>query len=306
MNPMISVVIPTYNRQDYILESIRTVQAQTYANIEILVVDDCSTDNTLDVLKTVADERLRILQLPRNSGGGAARNFGIDGAKGEYIAFLDSDDIWLPAKLDIQMQRLLAAHDQKVIVYTNIIEDRDGIETPVINAPIKPGQNACEYLFLNWGKAFIQTSSWLMRADVARAIRFDDGLRLHQDWDFLIRSEIKGVGLLAVEEPLTVWRVDDRKDRVSLAADRLNRSMTWVDKWASHIGWRGVSAIKAWRSIDIAANNLPKALFWVFRAALAHSVPKENIIWLARRCWWLKKRAWRTASAAPAEGNAGK
>ncbi|MGO7041049.1 glycosyltransferase family 2 protein [Rhizobium acaciae] len=297
MKPLISVVIPTYNRQDYILESIKTVLDQTYDRVEILVVDDCSTDDTLNVLKTVVDERLRVLQLPRNSGGGAARNFGIDAAKGEYIAFLDSDDVWLPKKLEVQLERLLATPNQAVIVYTNLIEDRGDTKTTVINSPKKPDQNVCEYLFLNWGKSFIQTSSWLMPTDVARTVRFDDDLRIHQDWDFLIRAEILGYGLLAIEDPLTVWRIDDRKDRVSLASDRLERSLTWIKKWERHIGWRGVSAIKAWRSVDIASNNLPKALIWVLFGVLARGVPSENAIWMARRCWWLKKRAWRMAAS---------
>lgn len=292
MKPLISVVIPTYNRERTVLSCVRDVLQQTYDNIEVLVVDDCSTDATLAALEAIEDPRLRILRMARNGGGGAARNLGIDEARGTFIAFLDSDDGWLPDKLDKQYAVLAGAPRAPSIAYTNLILDDGEICRAIFNRPWPKGQNVCEYLFVNWSETFIQTSSWLMPVGVARSVRFDDALRLHQDWDFLARAEQQGVRFLEIPEPLTIWAVDERKDRVSLNHRRLERSLAWVENRRDHIGRRGVSAIMAWRALDIAPTNLPKALFWVAQGLLRGGVRLEKAIWIARRCWFLKKRKW--------------
>lgn len=102
--PRISVVIPTYNRSYYLRETLDSVFAQTYKDIEIIVVDDGSTDNTQEAIRKYLD---RIVYIYKDNGGqGSARNVGIKIAKGEYIAFLDSDDLWLPHKLQVQVAHM--------------------------------------------------------------------------------------------------------------------------------------------------------------------------------------------------------
>jgi len=98
----ISIIIPTYNSAQYICEAIESVLNQTYKDFEIIVVDDGSTDNTKEVIKPYLNKMKYIYQ--QNSGPSAARNRGIQEAKGEYIAFLDADDIWLPQKLELQIK----------------------------------------------------------------------------------------------------------------------------------------------------------------------------------------------------------
>lgn len=106
MNPLVSIITPSYNSSLYIGETIKSVQEQTYQNWELLITDDCSTDNTLELIKRLAnnDKRIKIHQLPSNQGSGPARNNSIKNAKGKYIAFLDSDDYWVPHKLSTQVQ----------------------------------------------------------------------------------------------------------------------------------------------------------------------------------------------------------
>jgi glycosyltransferase involved in cell wall biosynthesis len=104
--PLVTVIIPTYNREQYISEAIDSVLAQTYSNIELIIVDDGSTDNTIERLQTYGP-KLRYIQQ-ENGGIGAARNAGIAQATGEFLAFLDSDDCWTPDKLTLQ----IAAFDQ--------------------------------------------------------------------------------------------------------------------------------------------------------------------------------------------------
>ena len=101
--PLVSVIIPTYNRGRLILDSINSVLNQTYKNIELIVVDDCSTDNTEEILKSINDSRIKYVKLEKNSGACIARNKGIELSTGEFIAFNDSDDLWITTKLEKQL-----------------------------------------------------------------------------------------------------------------------------------------------------------------------------------------------------------
>ena len=103
--PLISIITPVYNSEKYISENIRSVQAQTHANWEHILVDDCSSDNSKAIIESYQeqDPRIKYYGLQENSGAGMARNKGIEFAKGKYIAFLDSDDVWYPEKLEKQL-----------------------------------------------------------------------------------------------------------------------------------------------------------------------------------------------------------
>lgn len=105
LNGLVSIVTPSYNSANYIGETIEAIQAQTYKTWELLITDDCSSDDTLDVIQEYADKdpRIKVFSLCTNSGAGAARNNSIKKAQGRYIAFCDSDDIWLPDKLEKQI-----------------------------------------------------------------------------------------------------------------------------------------------------------------------------------------------------------
>lgn len=104
MRPLVSVITPTFNSEDFILETVRSVQNQTFQNWELIVIDDASSDRTVELVQTIQDDRIQLIQLDVNSGAAVARNRGIDLAKGRYIAFLDADDLWLPSKLGKQLQ----------------------------------------------------------------------------------------------------------------------------------------------------------------------------------------------------------
>lgn len=105
MCDLVSIVTPTYNCGNYIQAAIASVQAQTYTNWEMIIADDCSTDNTKEIVDNAAlkDGRIRYIRLEENGGAAAARNAAIRAAKGRYIAFLDSDDVWKPDKLEKQL-----------------------------------------------------------------------------------------------------------------------------------------------------------------------------------------------------------
>ena len=103
MNELVSIIMPSYNCEGYIAASIRSVLAQTYTDWELLIVDDCSTDNTMEVIRSFTDDRIRAFSNECNSGAAISRNKALREAKGRWIAFLDSDDLWHPEKLARQI-----------------------------------------------------------------------------------------------------------------------------------------------------------------------------------------------------------
>ena len=101
---LVSIIMPSYNTGKYIVSSIKSVLAQTYQNWELLIVDDCSTDNTDDLVKQLLqDSRIHYLKNEKNSGAAVSRNRALKEARGRWIAFLDSDDLWMPQKLERQI-----------------------------------------------------------------------------------------------------------------------------------------------------------------------------------------------------------
>ncbi|MDC7236609.1 MAG: glycosyltransferase family 2 protein [Sphaerochaetaceae bacterium] len=109
MENLVSIITPTYNCEKYIKETVKSVLSQSYKNWELIVVDDYSTDTTVDILKKyqLEDSRIQLIQLESNKGAAVARSRAIDFAKGRFIAFLDSDDIWTPDKLSEQISYMI-------------------------------------------------------------------------------------------------------------------------------------------------------------------------------------------------------
>lgn len=121
MNELVSIIMPSYNTAKFIEESIRSVLAQTYTDWELIIVDDCSTDDTdVVVSKFLADKRIRYFKNEKNSGAAFSRNRALRKAHGKWIAFLDSDDIWLPEKIEKQI--VFMKDNDYHFSYTNYIE----------------------------------------------------------------------------------------------------------------------------------------------------------------------------------------
>lgn len=134
---LVSIIMPSYNTGNYITSSIQSVQNQTYCNWELLVVDDCSTDDTENIVLSIKDKRIRYFTNSNNSGAAISRNKALREAKGRWIAFLDSDDIWFPTKLEKQIEFM--KKNKYSFSYTNYEEiDEHGKTTGVtITGPRK-------------------------------------------------------------------------------------------------------------------------------------------------------------------------
>ena len=187
-NPTVSVIIPTYNRAHLISRAIKSVLNQTYQDFEVIVVDDGSTDNTEEVIKEFQkkDERIKYVRHEKNKGGSAARNTGIKAARGAYIAFLDSDDEWLPEKLKKQMKFFKNASPEGGVVYTGFIyKDELGGGTSKQHIPKKRGWIFEDILAENC----VGTTSTVIikRKCFEKAGLFDENLPSCQDWDMWLK-----------------------------------------------------------------------------------------------------------------------
>jgi glycosyltransferase involved in cell wall biosynthesis len=210
------VVIPTYNRAGVLDAAIRTVLAQTYESVEIIVVDDGSTDDTSTVISNY-DDRIRYHRFDENRGANAARNKGIELATGEFIAFLDTDDRWEPEKLERQVTAFRNASSQCGLVYTGI--ERQDREGNFLDQRISPTvSNPSRRLLLG---NFVGTfSAILVSQSVFSEIgRLDETLPSWQDWEFYIRVADRFQFVL-VSDYLTVKR-DGRTDQISGNIDNL-------------------------------------------------------------------------------------
>lgn len=193
--PKVSVIIPTYNREHLISNSIQSVLAQTYKDFELIIVDDGSSDNTEEVVLSFKDERIRFIKQPVNRGVSAARNTGIKAARGSYIAFLDSDDEWLPQKLELQLELLDSRHDIAIVCSdAYVFDNRTGStisrlwhDNPSYHwgNPRKAIQHPLRELLQGF---FITCQGTVVRRLVFTEVGyFDESLHTHEDWDMLVR-----------------------------------------------------------------------------------------------------------------------
>lgn len=198
---LVSVIMPSYNAERFIAESIRSVQQQTYQNWELLVTDDCSTDRTQEILSEFAksDARIKLFVLPQNSGAAVARNNSLDHASGQYIAFLDSDDQWKPEKLSRQIDFMRAQEAGfSFTSYETITEG--GVLNNVIHVPET----------LTYKQYLRNTIIGCLTVMVDRSIVGDFRmplLRKRQDmatWLSILRKGVVGYGL---DEPLSRYRL---------------------------------------------------------------------------------------------------
>lgn len=211
-----SVVIPTYNSSDYIHETLKSIALQTEVPDEIIVVDDFSEDVLLtkEICSSFSDVfDLKFISHDRNLNGAAARNTGIINSNCDYICFMDSDDSWLPSKL---------AEVKKYLLFNNV----DVVYSKLYKGPSYNSIESCsvlpekgfndnlntvdEYIFCY--KGLIQTSTLVVRSDLAKKVLFNENFRRHQDYDFVIRLACLGARFGFIDKPLIKWNIEENNE----------------------------------------------------------------------------------------------
>mgnify|MGYP004003572545 FL=1 len=207
---LVSVITPMYNAEKYILETIQSVQSQTYENWEMIIVDNCSTDRSRDIINDFEkkDARIKLIELEFNFGGPARpRNIGIDNAKGEYIAFLDADDLWMKDKLKYQINLMIKKQynftSTNTISINEISENiKSSIFLKLLNK-MKRKSNICDLIKYS----FIATSSVIVRKDKVRL--FSENKEMISVEDFVCWLELmqNNVKFNYIDRPLIKYRV---------------------------------------------------------------------------------------------------
>ena len=141
--PLVSIITPVYNAGRFLSDTIKSVQNQTYKNWEMLLVDDCSKDNSAQIIKEFQkyDDRIKYIKLEKNSGASVSRNTGIKNAKGRFIAFVDSDDVWKPEKLEIQVKYMLENNLGFTFTSYRYMKEDGELTNKVAKAPSKINYN---------------------------------------------------------------------------------------------------------------------------------------------------------------------
>ena len=197
--PSVSVIIPVYNRQQTILTAVSSVLCQTCADFELLVVDDRSSDDTVKTIQSVNDQRVRLVLSPHNQGPAGARNLGVQQARGEYIAFLDSDDRWLPDALE----RMSAILDARVDA-AGVLANHYLVENGVTTLGVRPFTESGARHFL-MGMDFGPGSAMMVRCGCFNQIGlFNPDLRRGQDWEWVIRLYEAGLEIALDFTPVAV------------------------------------------------------------------------------------------------------
>lgn len=200
-NPLVSIIIPTYNVETYISETIECVLNQTFNDWELVITDDCSTDTTVDIIKKYinTDSRIRLSVLPNNSGAAKARNNSIEKAKGRYIAFLDSDDWWFPTKLEKQIS-FMQNNNYEFCFTAFEYADKD---LNVIGVSHKPGKITYKGILLGNN---IGTPGAIY--DTLRIGKmYMPNMRISEDWGLWIKIIEKTGAAYSINEALWKYRI---------------------------------------------------------------------------------------------------
>jgi teichuronic acid biosynthesis glycosyltransferase TuaG len=203
MQPKVSIITPAYNAAKYLSGTITSVRSQTFTEWEWLLVDDASTDGTADLIAAAAAADPRIIEVAHgaNAGAAAARNSGLDAARREWIAFIDADDVWVPRKLERQLEG--AARRNADFCYTSYRRmDESGSR---LSEPVAIPDSLDYDAYLR--NTAIALSSSMLRRRVIGDIRFPAELRHHEDLVFWLAVFRRGVTAHAVHEPLLHYRV---------------------------------------------------------------------------------------------------
>ena len=187
--PTISIVIPAYNAESTILETVESVQQQTFSDIEIILINDGSTDRTLELLQKIEDDRLKIFSY-ENGGLSVARNRGIANATGEFISFIDADDLWTPDKLELQLGALKSNPQAGVAYSWTYYFSHDPQKDSYLGNSVNFSGDVFTQLLLKNFMASSGSNPLIRRKAIESVGGFDPALNFCEDWDFYLRLAV--------------------------------------------------------------------------------------------------------------------
>jgi glycosyltransferase involved in cell wall biosynthesis len=207
MNPLVSIIVPCYNAEAWVAETLASALAQTWAPTEVIAVNDGSRDGTLAVLRRHEGARLRVIDQP-NQGSSAARNAGLRAAQGDLVQFLDADDLLAPDKVAHQVAALAAAPAGTVASGRWARFTTDPAEAPVVPSVLFRDFAPVDYVLTNVQTGdMMHPAAWLVPAAVARAAGpWDEGLSLNDDGEYFARVALASAGVVHAPGALSLYR----------------------------------------------------------------------------------------------------
>jgi glycosyltransferase involved in cell wall biosynthesis len=288
---MISVIVPTARRPELLMRAVRSILEQSTSDLEVIVVIDGPDPETMKLLSSISDPRLRFLQNQRSLGSAEARNVGVKAAQGEWVAFLDDDDEWLSDKLELQLAAAGPANQSVIVSCLSYVV------TPLQRYvwPRRLYDNASrldEYLFdrRTWfrGEVMLQCSSLLMPRQLCLELMFAPQ---HDDWDMLLRAvNAGGVKIVSVNKPLVIHNTEDGRDSLGASFD-WRKSVSWADSNRSLISARAYAGF----CLTIVSPQAAKvgdysALFILLYRAFRHGSPRPIHLALHLATWLIPMR----------------
>lgn len=274
--PLVSVIIPSFNRADTVVLAIQSALDQEVPSIEVIVIDDGSSDHTQQAVSGLHHPAVKFLRQ-KNSGANVARNRGIEAATGAYIALLDSDDTFLPGHLARSVAHLRA--NPSSAVFAKIIVDR-GHGNTFLKPPRAPHADEPISEYLSCAPGFVQTSTVVLPSEAAEKVRYLEWLPYGQDVDFAIRLEQAGFKLHMIQEPGAIWNDVKNGARISAKTDPKVR-MKWAIEERHLLTDRAFRGFTGWRVAKAYAENgktMQGLLLWLRAAASGAYTPKHALV----------------------------
>lgn len=205
MKPLVSVVMPVYNGEKYLKESIESILNQTYKNIEFIIIDDCSTDSSFKIIQNFKDVRIKYLKNKKNSGQSASRNNGMNLAKGKYIAIMDADDVSYPERIEKQV--IFMEKNVNISILGTSVDMYDDVSKKS-KYNIKGYRTEEVSIGLLFDAVFTNPTVMLRKKDILKNnILYDANLRVNDDYDFWVKAEEKELNMAVLEDVLLKYRV---------------------------------------------------------------------------------------------------
>lgn len=282
---MISVIIPTYNAERTILKTITSVLQQTFSDFELIVINDGSTDQTLELLSTVKDPRLKFFSYP-NGGVAVARNHGISHATGDLIAFLDADDLWTPDKLELQLASL-QQHPEAGVVYSWTYNmDEKGESFSAGNHFFYIGNVYAQLLVDNF---IVNGSNCLIRRQAFESVgEFDPSVTGADDWDYWLRLALHWP-FVVVPKPQIFYR--QSSGSVSSKVEVMEKNLLRVIEKGFQAAPPGMQSLKN-QSLAHTYRYLAQTYFTRVKSAYGAEQAAQKL-WMAIRLYpWILQDSW--------------
>lgn len=268
MMPRITVLMTVYNGEAYLKECLSSVLDQTYKGFEFLIINDCSTDSSLDIIKSYKDKRMHVIENHKNIGQVKSLNIGLEHSRGEYIARIDQDDLMMENRLERQLDFLNKRPEVAVVGTWGEVIDEKGFTLGKSRLPVRNEEIVGSVLFCGY---FLMHPSAMFRKDLVVSVgKYNESLSYSEDFDLWTRLLLKGYRLANIPEFLVKFRHHKKSSSKQFAEERLSNARKAVLNFIKHIDGAFSDPDLNDLSDMLVSAGLMKKAYWLNEANIAH------------------------------------